>query len=180
MLSADNQLKNHNNIFLIGPMGAGKSTIGRRLAKKLNLRFFDSDQTIVNRTGVRIALIFEIEGEEGFRRRESDVIEELTGQSDIVLATGGGVVLNPVNRKNLAERGLVVYLRAGIKQLLKRTIRDNKRPLLKTDNPREKMEELLKTRSPLYEQIADLIVDTDSRQPVSQVIDEICKYRASQ
>ncbi|OGT66153.1 MAG: hypothetical protein A3I13_04845 [Gammaproteobacteria bacterium RIFCSPLOWO2_02_FULL_47_50] len=160
-------------------MGAGKSTIGRRLAKILNLRFFDSDQAIENRTGVRIALIFDIEGEEGFRRRESDVIEELTGQSDIVLATGGGVVLNHVNRKNLAERGVVVYLRAGIKQLLKRATRDNKRPLLNTDDPRKKMEELLKTRSPLYEEIADLIVDTD-RQPVSQVIEEICKYRAIQ
>ena len=158
-------------------MGAGKSTIGRRLAKKLNLQFFDSDQAIENRTGVKIALIFEIEGEEGFRKRESDVIEELTSKADIVLATGGGVVLNPVNRKNLAERGLIVYLRAGIKQLLKRTTRDNKRPLLNTDNPREKMQELLDTRSPLYEQIADLIVDTD-RQPVPQVIEEICKFRA--
>jgi shikimate kinase len=158
-------------------MGAGKSTIGRRLAKKLNLQFFDSDQAIENRTGVKIALIFEIEGEEGFRKRESDVIEELTRQADIVLATGGGVVLNPANRKNLAERGLVVYLRAGIKQLLKRTTRDNKRPLLNTDNPREKMQELLDTRSPLYEQIADLIVDTD-RQPVPQIIEEICKFRA--
>ncbi len=160
-------------------MGVGKSTIGRRLAKKLKCQFFDSDQAIENRTGARIALIFEIEGEAGFRRRESEVIEELTGQSDIVLATGGGVVLNPVNRKNLAERGLVIYLRAGIKQLLKRTTRDNKRPLLNTDNPREKMEELLKTRIPLYEQIADLIVDTD-RQPVSRIIEEICNYRAIQ
>lgn len=160
-------------------MGAGKSTIGRRLAKKLNLQFCDSDQAIENRTGVRIALIFEIEGEEGFRRREAEVIEELTGQSDIVLATGGGVVLSPENRKNLAERGVVVYLRAGIKQLLKRTTRDNKRPLLNMDNPREKIEEILKTRAPLYEQIADLIVDTD-RRPVAQVIEEICKYRALQ
>jgi shikimate kinase len=172
-------MKNPDNIFLIGPMGAGKSTIGRRLARKLKLQFLDSDQAIENRTGARIALIFEIEGEEGFRKRESEMIEELTRQSDIVLATGGGVVLSPVNRKNLSERGIVVYLRAGVNQLLKRTARDTKRPLLNTQNPREKMEELLKTRNPLYEEIADLIIDTD-RQPLAQIVEEICKYRAKQ
>lgn len=179
MLQADKQLKNHNNIFLVGPMGSGKSTIGRRLAKKLALQFIDSDQAIENRTGARIALIFEIEGEDGFRKRESELIEELTSLSDIVLATGGGVVLDPENRKYLAERGLVVYLRAGIKQLLRRTARDKKRPLLNTDNPREKMQKILETRTPLYEQIADLVVNTD-RQPVAQVIEEICKFRARQ
>jgi len=172
-------MKNLDNIFLIGPMGAGKSTIGRRLARKLKLKFLDSDHAIENRTGARIALIFEIEGEEGFRKRESEIIEELTNQSDIVLATGGGVVLNPENRQKLAERGLVVYLRAGLDQLLKRTSRDNKRPLLNTDNPHEKIKELLNTRTPHYEEIADLIVDTD-KQPVSQIIEEICKYRAMQ
>lgn len=160
-------------------MGAGKSTIGRRLARKLKLKFLDSDHAIENRTGARITLIFEIEGEEGFRKRESDIIEELTNQSDIVLATGGGVVLNPGNRQKLAERGLVIYLRAGVNQLLKRTARDNKRPLLNTDNPRDKMEELLNIRTPLYEEIADLTVDTD-KQPVTQIVEEICKYKIMQ
>lgn len=172
-------MKNHDNIFLIGPMGAGKSTIGRRLARKLKLKFLDSDQAIENRTGARIALIFEIEGEEGFRKRESEIIEELTNQSGVVLATGGGVVLNPVNRQKLAERGVVVYLRAGLDQLLKRTARDTKRPLLNTENPRERIKELLNTRTPLYEEIADLIVDTD-KQPVTQIVEEICNYRAMQ
>jgi shikimate kinase len=172
-------MKNHDNIFLIGPMGAGKSTIGRRLARKLKLKFLDSDQAIENRTGARIALIFEIEGEEGFRKRESEIIEELTNQSGVVLATGGGVVLNPVNRQKLAERGVVVYLRAGLGQLLKRTARDTKRPLLNTENPRERIKELLNTRTPLYEEIADLIVDTD-KQPVTQIVEEICNYRAMQ
>lgn len=168
-------MKNHDNIFLIGPMGAGKSTIGRRLARKLKLKFLDSDQAIENRTGAKIALIFEIEGEEGFRKRESEIIEELTNQPGVVLATGGGVVLNPANRQKLAERGLVVYLRAGLDQLLKRTARDTKRPLLNTDNPRERIKELLNTRTPLYEEIADLIVDTD-KQPVTQIVEEICNY----
>jgi shikimate kinase len=172
-------MKNLDNIFLIGPMGAGKSTIGRRLARKLKLEFLDSDQAIENRTGARIALIFEIEGEEGFRKRESEIIDELTNQSGVVLATGGGAVLDPVNRQKLAERGLVVYLRAGLDKLLKRTSRDKKRPLLNTDNPRERIKELLNTRTPLYEEIADLIVDTD-KQPVSQIVEEICKYRAMQ
>ena len=172
-------MKNLDNIFLIGPMGAGKSTIGRRLARKLKLEFLDSDQAIENRTGARIALIFEIEGEKGFRKRESEIIDELTNQSGVVLATGGGAVLDPVNRQKLAERGLVVYLRAGLDKLLKRTARDTKRPLLNTDNPRERIKELLNTRTPLYEEIADLIVDTD-KQPVSQIVEEICKYRAMQ
>jgi shikimate kinase len=172
-------MKNLDNIFLIGPMGAGKSTIGRRLARKLKLEFLDSDQAIENRTGARIALIFEIEGEEGFRKRESEIIDELTNQTGVVLATGGGAVLDPVNRQKLADRGLVVYLRAGLDKLLKRTARDTKRPLLNTDNPRERIKELLNTRTPLYEEIADLIVDTD-KQPVSQIVEEICKYRAMQ
>lgn len=170
-------MKNPNNIFLIGPMGAGKSTIGRKLAKKLNLKFFDSDREIEDRTGAKISLIFEIEGEQGFRARETDMIEELTKYSDIVLATGGGVVLDPVNRNKLKDRGIVVYLRANVKQLLRRTSRDTKRPLLNTDDPKKKMEELLKERSPIYEEVADLIVDTD-KQSVTRIVDEICKYRS--
>ena len=171
-------MKNPNNIFLIGPMGAGKSTIGRKLAKKLKLQFFDSDQEIENRTGAKISLIFEIEGEPGFRTREKDMIDELTKYSDIVLATGGGAVLDTVNRKNLKERGIVVYLRANAKQLLRRTSRDTKRPLLNTGDPKKKMEALMQERAPIYEKMADLIVDTD-KQSVPLIIDEICKYRSS-
>lgn len=170
-------MKNPNNIFLIGPMGAGKSTIGRKLAKKLKLQFFDSDQEIENRTGARIPLIFEIEGEQGFRTRESDIIDELTKYSDIVLATGGGAVLDSANRRKLKERGVVVYLRADIKQLLKRTSRDTKRPLLNTGDRKKKMQELMKERASIYEKAADLIVDTD-KHPVPKIVDKICKYRS--
>lgn len=159
-------------------MGAGKSTIGRRLAKKLKRDFFDSDQEIEKRTGASIALIFEIEGEDGFRRRESEMIDELTRRTDIVLATGGGAVLVPANRKYLNERGFVVYLKSGIRQLLKRTARDNKRPLLNTTNPREKIEELLETRAPMYEEIADLIIDA-GKQPIPKIVDDICRFRTT-
>ena len=170
-------MKNLNNIFLIGPMGAGKSTIGRKLAKKLKLQFFDSDQEIEKRTGARIPLIFEIEGEQGFRTRETGVIDELTKYSDIVLATGGGAILDQANQSNLNERGLVVYLRANIKHLLRRTARDTKRPLLNTDDRKKKMEELLKVRAPIYEKVADLIIDTD-QHPVPWIVEEICKHRS--
>lgn len=162
----------HGNIFLIGLMGAGKSTVGRRLAKTLKLQFFDSDQEIECRTGATVSLIFEIEGEAGFRKREKDIIDELTKHSGIVLATGGGVVLDIVNRQALATRGMVVYLRTGSAQLIRRTSRDSKRPLLKTDDPATKLQELLKIRGPLYEEIADLVIDTDHRSPQS-IVDEI-------
>lgn len=160
-------------------MGSGKTSIGRRLAKKIKAEFFDSDQEVEKRTGVSIPLIFEIEGEQGFRRRESEVIEELTKHPDIVLATGGGAVQDEFNRKCLAERGIVVYLRARIDQLLKRTSRDNRRPLLNSGNPREKLQELLAIRGPLYEEIADLIIDTD-RQSMKSVVEKISQYRESQ
>ena len=160
-------------------MGAGKSTIGRRLAKKLKRHFFDTDQEIEKRTGARIALIFEIEGEARFRRRESEMLEELTKHSDIVLATGGGAVLDPGNRKILGERGLVVYLRTGVRQLFRRTGKDRKRPLLDTDDPEKKISELLETRAPLYEQTADLIIDTD-QQPMQKILEKICKYGMKQ
>lgn len=159
-------------------MGAGKSTIGRKLAKKLKLQFFDSDKEIEKRTGARIPLIFDIEGETGFRTRESDIIDELTKYSDTVIATGGGAVLDPLNREKLVQRGVVVYLRADIDQLLKRTSRDKKRPLLNTDNPRQKMEELLTARSPIYEEVADFIVDTD-KHTVPWIVEEICKRRSA-
>ena len=167
------------NIFLIGPMGAGKSTVGRRLAKRLKLQFFDSDQEIERRTGATVSLIFEIEGEQGFRKRESEMLDELTQFSNIILATGGGAVLDTRNRKVLGDRGMVVYLRAGLDRLVQRTSRDNKRPLLNTDNPAAKLEELLEKRGPLYESLADLIVDTNQRT-IQSIVDEIIEHRDMQ
>lgn len=150
-----------NNIFLIGPMGAGKTTIGRQLAKSLGLDFVDSDHEIESRTGASIPLIFEVEGEEGFRRREREMIDELTQRSSMVLATGGGAVLDPVNRGHLAARGQVVYLCASLEHLLKRTAKDRNRPLLQTDDPQARLQQILEQRDPLYREVADLVVDTD-------------------
>ena len=141
-------------------MGSGKTTVGRALAKKLNKRFVDSDHEIEARTGVAISVIFEIEGEASFRQREADVIRDLCSQQNIVLATGGGAVLNPQSRENLHNSGTVVYLRAGINSILHRTRHDKKRPLLRTVDPRKKLEELERQRDPLYREIAHLVVDT--------------------
>ena len=141
-------------------MGSGKTTVGRALAKKLNKRFIDADHEVEARTGASIALIFEIEGEASFRQREAEVIEDLTGFDDIVLATGGGAVLDPRNRAFLAARGTVVYLRASVHSILQRTSHDKSRPLLQTADPRKRIEELARTRDPLYTEIADIIIDT--------------------
>jgi shikimate kinase/3-dehydroquinate synthase len=148
------------NVFLVGLMGAGKTTIGRILARKLGLRFIDSDHEIEARTGASIPWIFEIEGEQSFRRREADVIRELTGQQDLVLATGGGAILSADNRAFLKARGTVVYLRATVNSILQRTAHDKNRPLLQTADPRKKLEELMAVRDPLYMEIADIIIDT--------------------
>ncbi|TWC69834.1 3-dehydroquinate synthase [Herbaspirillum sp. SJZ099] len=142
-------------------MGAGKTTIGRALAKKLGKRFVDSDHEIEARTGASIPVIFEIEGEESFRRREAEVIRDLCAQSDIVLATGGGAVLRAENRENLKRHGTVIYLRASINQILQRTGRDKNRPLLQTADPRRKLEELSRQREPLYREVADFVVETN-------------------
>ncbi len=165
-----------DNIFLIGPMGAGKTTIGRQIAKNLGVDFVDSDHEIEQRTGASIPLIFEIEGEEGFRRREREVIDDLTRRKGIVLATGGGAVLDPANRNHLAGRGTVIYLRASLDHLLKRTARDRNRPLLHTEDPRARLEGIIKIRDPLYREIADIIIDTDSntvRSTVRMIEDQL-------
>jgi 3-dehydroquinate synthase len=148
------------NIFLVGLMGAGKTTVGRALAKKLNKRFVDSDHEIEARTGASIPWIFEIEGEESFRRREAEVIRDLTAQQGIVLATGGGAILDAQNRAYLDARGTVVYLRASVQNILQRTGHDKNRPLLQTADPRKRLEELSRLRDPLYREIADIVIDT--------------------
>lgn len=144
-------------------MGTGKTTIGRQLAKSLKLSFVDSDHEIESRTGANIPWIFDIEGEKGFRKREREVIDELTQRQGIVLATGGGAVLDKRNRTYLAERGVVIYLNTSIEQLLKRTAKDRSRPLLQTENPRARLTALLEERDPLYREIADVVIETDNR-----------------
>jgi len=162
-----------NRIFLIGPMGAGKSAVGRQLARALHLTFMDSDEEVESRTGVDIPFIFEKEGEAGFRSREVKVIDDLSNMDGVVLATGGGAILDAENRSRLGARGYVVYLKTGIDQQLSRTRRGRERPLLDSgDDRRETLEELMKVREPLYYEIADLTVDTDGRK-VKAVANEI-------
>lgn len=152
-------MNNRSNIYLVGLMGAGKTTVGRQLAKRLGRPFYDSDHEIVERTGVPIPTIFEIEGEEGFRRREAQAIAELTAESDIVLATGGGVVLNPENRARLHDTGWVVYLNVPPALLFERTRHDRNRPLLRVPDPLRKLEELHRQRDPLYREVAHTTVE---------------------
>jgi shikimate kinase len=160
------------NIFLVGLMGAGKTTIGKLLAKAMGKTFYDSDQEIEQRTGVNIPLIFELEGESGFRKREAAVIADLTGLHEVVLATGGGAVLLKQNRENLSQNGTVVYLRADVAELWHRTRNDKNRPLLQTEDPRAKLEQLFAERDPLYLEIADIIIDT-GRHSVSAILHQL-------
>lgn len=163
------------NLFLIGPMGAGKSTIGKSLARELKLEFFDADQEIERRTGADIGWIFDVEGEDGFRVREAKIIDELSQQQGIVLATGGGAILTPENRKHLAARGTVVYLFTTVEQQVERTLRDKRRPLLQEVDDREStLQDLMVDREPLYEEIADITVSTDQRT-VKSVTQEIVR-----
>jgi len=162
------------NIFLVGPMGAGKSTVGRQLAKTLGRDFYDSDKEIEKRTGVSISWIFEMEGEAGFRAREQKVIDDLSQLKDIVLATGGGAVLSDDNRRALRSRGNVVYLSASAEQLFRRTSKDKTRPLLQTDDPKQQITDLLEQRSPLYESVADIELRTGS-QSIQHAVSEVIK-----
>jgi len=162
------------NVFLIGPMGAGKTAVGKQLARMLRLTFVDSDSEIERRTGVDIPFIFEKEGEEGFRRRERAAIDDLTRRSGVVLATGGGAVLSPENRSALTSRGTVIYLHASVWQQIDRTRHSTNRPLLQTADPEGRLEELMLTREPIYREIADVVVDTDGRR-VKEVAREIVR-----
>jgi len=158
------QCMNRNqNLFLIGPMGAGKTTVGKQLANLLGMEFIDSDLEIQRRTGVDIPTIFEFEGEEGFRKRERAVIEELTASEGVVLATGGGAVLDEQNRRLLSSRGFVVYLQCTPEQQYERTYRDRNRPLLQTEDPLAKLKSLMEQREPFYLQTADLVIMSDRR-----------------
>jgi shikimate kinase len=165
-------MKQPKNIFLIGPMGAGKSAVGRHLARTLHLTFVDSDDEVESRTGVDIAFIFEKEGEAGFRKREAAAIDDLTKMDNVVLATGGGAVTSDESRSNLGGRGLVVYLYTTVDQQVSRTQKGRERPLLENGDRRKTLEGLLEQRDPLYREIADLIVETDGRK-VHSVANEI-------
>lgn len=155
----------NQNVFLVGPMGAGKTTIGRMLAEDLKFEFFDSDKVIVDKAGADIPWIFDIEGEAGFRTREQEAIDELTQEKNIVLATGGGAILSAENRKCLRSRGVVVYLKTSIRQQLFRTEKDRSRPLLLSGDRKKTLTDLMGIRGPLYENTADLTVSTDRLNP---------------
>ena len=177
-------MKTTDNIFLVGLMGAGKTTVGRSLAVELGKTFHDTDHEIERRTGVKIALIFEIEGEAGFRAREAQVVDQLTQLSNVVLATGGGAVLDANNRKHLDHRGVVVYLHGQPKDLWHRTRHDKSRPLLQNTDPLEKLHSLYRERDPLYREIADIVVDTgrqSARALFAQLLPQLrerCKLSA--
>mgnify|MGYP000609648586 FL=1 len=167
-------MKQSENIYLVGLMGAGKTTIGRQLARTLKIPFYDSDKAIEERTGVDIPTIFEFEGEEGFRNREQKMLQQLTEIKGIVMATGGGAVLREENRKLLSENGFVIYLHCDVDKLLERTRRDSQRPLLNTQDPKERLETLFEQRKPLYTSIADFTIDTgilQSKDVVTQILD---------
>ncbi|MCK5721835.1 MAG: shikimate kinase AroK [Gammaproteobacteria bacterium] len=166
----------NQNIFLIGLMGAGKTTIGRQIASELSLEFFDSDHEIENRTGVTITHIFDIEGETGFRKRETAILDELTTKKGIVLATGGRAILKAENRQFLMSRGTIIYLYADIETLLERTSKDRNRPLLQTEDPQAVLKELFEIRDPLYRETADIIIDTgkdSARLALKEILEKL-------
>lgn len=182
MQQAGQWMKKANRIFLVGPMGAGKTTLGRQLARTLKVEFVDSDHEIERRTGADIPWIFDIEGEEGFRKRETEAIADLTLRDGIVLATGGGAVLKPENRRYLSERGVVVYLYAELEKLYHRTAKDRNRPLLQTADPKAKLQSLMEMRDPLYREVADIVVDTGEqslRDTINNILREVRKLAKS-
>ena len=162
------------NLFLVGPMGSGKTTIGRQLSIALGKSFYDSDKEIESQTGASVSLIFDLEKEEGFRKREQKMIVKLTELPNIVLATGGGVVINETNRQLLTKNGVVIYLYCPVDQQLKRTEKDKTRPLLQTPNPEEKLIQLFKERDPLYRSVADIVVETGQGK-VRLLVEKILK-----
>ena len=161
--------RDESRIFLVGPMGAGKTTIGNQLARSLNLDFIDLDQELERRTGASVSLIFDIEGESGFREREKKLIDELTQRDRTVLATGGGAVLAADNRQRLSRRGFVIYLKTRLETLVERTRYDTSRPLLHSGDPAATLDEILQVREPLYAEVADLVVDS-GKLSVKQVL----------
>lgn len=165
----------HKNIFLIGPMGAGKSSVGKYLASQLEMDFYDTDEEIENRTGVDIGWIFDLEGEEGFRRREEAVVADLVKVSNIVLATGGGTILSAANRELLHKHGSVIYLEVSLEYQGPRTVNESRRPLLRVANRDEVLQKLQKEREPLYKELADFRVVTDERT-VRAVADDIIHW----
>lgn len=170
------------NIFLIGPMGAGKTTMGRQIARRLNMDFEDSDHAIEAHTGADIPLIFEKEGEAGFRKREAAMIDTLTQQPNLVLATGGGAVLLEENRKNLKSRGVVIYLHSDIKHLMERVRHDRNRPLLQTEDPEARLREILEQREPIYRELADITINTGQqsiRSVINVILDRINRYQGN-
>jgi len=171
-------MRGASNIVLVGPMGSGKTAVGRQLARVLGRPFHDSDAEIERRTGVDIPYIFEKEGEAGFREREREAIEALTALEGIVLATGGGAVLLPANRRRLAERGVVVYLRTSVAQQTARVRHGRHRPLLATGDAAARLKELMNARASLYEEVADVVVTTDGRR-VPSVVEEVLRELAA-
>jgi shikimate kinase len=172
----------HSNIFLIGPMGAGKTTMGRQIAKRLHMDFEDSDHAIEEHTGADIPLIFEKEGEDGFRKREILIIDELSQRPNLVLATGGGAILAAENREHLKNRGIVIYLHSDIKYLIERTRHDKNRPLLQTPDPAAKLRELMTIREPLYRETADIIINTGQQSikaVINTLLDKIKSFRTT-
>jgi len=170
-----------NSIFLVGPMGAGKTTVGRRAARTLGLQFFDMDVELEARCGVNVSTIFDIEGEHGFRAREARLLDELTRRSDVMVATGGGVILREDNRTRLRERVLVVYLKTSVERQLERLARDTQRPLLRAPDREARLQEFARLRNPLYEDVADIALTSDSRRPArmaERIVAAVREYRS--
>ncbi|MBU6953942.1 shikimate kinase AroK [Hahella sp. HN01] len=173
------RVKAKKNVVLVGPMGTGKTTIGKLLAKELQFEFVDTDREIEARCGADIPWIFDVEGEVGFRGREKSVIADLSQRDAVVIATGGGAVVDPDNQRALKEYGFIVYLHTSVEQQYQRTRKDRKRPLLRSEDPLSVLKKLMSVREPIYRSIADLIISTDTKRPKGVVRDIVKTLRAS-